>query len=48
MNDFERMLNSQLYIVRGETEHLIPAVPEFIRSVDAENGIVTVHLIEGM
>ena len=38
----------RVYIVRGETEHLIPAVPEFIRSVDTENGIVTVHLIEGM
>ena len=37
-----------VYVVRGETEHLIPAVPEFIRSVDTENGIVTVHLIEGM
>lgn len=38
----------RVYIVRGETEHLIPAVPEFIRSVDTENGIVIVHLIEGM
>lgn len=39
---------SNIYVVAGETEHLIPAVPEFIISTDAENGIITVHLIEGM
>lgn len=39
---------SRIYVVQGEREHLIPAVPEFILSTDAENGIVTVHLIEGM
>ena len=39
---------SNIYVVQGETEHLIPAVPEFIRSIDAEAGVVTVHLIEGM
>ena len=37
-----------VYIVRGETEHMIPAVPEFIRNVVVEHGVVTVHLIEGM
>ena len=37
-----------IYVVQGETEHLIPAVPEFIRSIDAEAGVVTVRLIEGM
>jgi len=39
---------SLIYLVRGETEHLIPAVPEFILKTDAENGVITVHLIEGM
>ncbi|MGM9585998.1 MAG: ribosome maturation factor RimM [Candidatus Limivicinus sp.] len=39
---------SNVYVVKGEREHLIPAVPEFIMSTDAENGIITVHLIEGM
>ena len=37
-----------IYVVTGEREHLIPAVPEFIRHTDADAGIVTVHLIEGM
>ena len=39
---------SHVYVVRGETEHLIPAVPEFVKKTDAEAGVVTVHLIEGM
>ncbi|MGI5976150.1 MAG: ribosome maturation factor RimM [Candidatus Limivicinus sp.] len=39
---------SPVYVVRGGEEHLIPAVPEFILSTDIENGIVRVHLIEGM
>lgn len=39
---------SNIYIVKGEEEHLIPAVPEFILSTDAENGVIKVHLIEGM
>ena len=39
---------SRIYVVKGETEHLIPAVPEFIMSTDAEAGIITVRLIEGM
>ena len=37
-----------MYEVKGETEHLIPAVPEFVRKVDVEAGVITVHLIEGM
>jgi len=40
--------SSNIYVVRGETEHLIPAVPEFIMSTDAEAGIINVRLIEGM
>jgi len=39
---------SRIYVVRGESEHLIPAVPEFIKKTDPEAGLVTVHLIEGM
>ena len=39
---------SRVYVVQGESEHLIPAVPEFILSADAENAIVKVHMIEGL
>lgn len=39
----------RVYVVRSAgREHLIPAVPEFILNTDAENGVVTVRLIEGM
>lgn len=38
----------RVYVVKGEQEHLIPAVPEFILNTDVENGVITVHLIEGM
>ncbi len=37
-----------VYVVRGEREHMIPAVPEFVLKTDVENGVVTVRLIEGM
>lgn len=37
-----------VYVVRGEREYLIPAVPEFILFSDPENGLVKVHLLEGM
>ena len=40
--------SQRVYVVKGETEHLIPAVPAFIRNTDAENGVITVRLIEGM
>ena len=39
---------SNIYVVQGEQEHLIPAVPEFILSVDPEADVIRVHLIEGM
>lgn len=39
---------SQIYVVKGETEHLIPAVDEFILKVDADKGEIKVKLIEGM
>lgn len=39
---------SMLYVVKGESEHLIPAVREFILNIDAEKEQIRVHLIEGM
>ena len=36
------------YVVQGEREHIIPAVPEFILETDLENRVIRVHLIEGM
>jgi len=39
---------SRIFVVAGETERLIPDVPEFVKKVDVEGGRITVHLIEGM
>lgn len=38
----------QVYVVGGEREILIPAVPEFILETNIEGGYVKVRLIEGM
>ncbi len=39
---------SMIYVVRGDRERLRPAVPEFILKTDADAGLITVRLIEGM
>ena len=41
---------SDIYVVidKSGNERLIPAVPEFIRSVDPAEGVITVALIPGM
>lgn len=38
----------QVYVVQGEREILIPAVPEFILETNIPGGYIRVHLIEGM
>ena len=37
-----------IYVVKGESEHLIPAVPEFILAADVKEKKLTVRLIDGM
>jgi 16S rRNA processing protein RimM len=38
-----------VYLVRGEErEYLIPAVPEFIRQIDSETGIMIIHVVDGL
>lgn len=38
----------QVYVVRGDREILIPAVPEFILETNIADGYLKVRLIEGM
>ena len=38
----------QVYVVEGEREIMIPAVPEFILETNIESGYIKVRLIEGM
>lgn len=48
LSDIMETPASQIYVVKGESEHLIPAVDEFIISVNADKGEIKVKLIEGM
>lgn len=48
LTDVMDLPRGQVYEVKGEQEHLIPAVPEFVLNVDADAGEVVVRLIEGM
>ena len=40
--------HQQVYVVRGEREILIPAVPAFILETNIDGGYIKVRLIEGM
>lgn len=40
--------SASVYVVKGEREILIPDVPAFILDKNADEGIITVRLIEGM
>ena len=48
LTDVLELPASNVYVVMGEREILIPAVPEFIIKTDVNVGIITVRLIEGM
>ena len=48
LEDVLDLPGNRVYVVRGETEHLIPAVPEFILKTDPVHDVVTVRLIDGM
>lgn len=48
LTDVMDLPGGQVYQIQGKTEHLIPAVPEFILNVDVDGGVITVRLIEGM
>ena len=39
---------NKIYIVKGEYEYMIPAVKEFVLSVDVPNDRIQVRIIEGM
>ena len=40
--------HQQVYVVSGDREILIPAVPEFVLETNVEGGYIKVRLIEGM
>ena len=40
--------SNDVYVVRGDREILVPAVPDYVREVNIEAGYVKLRLIEGM
>jgi 16S rRNA processing protein RimM len=46
--DFLELPGGRVFVVRGEKEHLIPDVPEFVKKVDVEAGVINVAMIDGM
>jgi len=40
--------SNNVYVIKGEREIMVPAVPDFIDSIDLNAGIIRVRLIEGM
>lgn len=38
---------SDVYVIHGEKKYMIPAVKEFVKEINVEEGYVRVHLIEG-
>lgn len=37
-----------IFVVSGKSEHMIPAIPEFIMSTDFEMSVITINMIEGL
>ena len=48
IRDVLTMPSSDVYVVEGEHQYMIPAVREFVQEIDVTQSFVRVHLIEGM
>lgn len=48
LEDVLEMPSGNIYVVRGQREILIPAVPQFILKTDVAEKVITVRLIDGM
>ena len=48
IKDVLTMPASDVYVIHGEKDYMIPAVKEFVKEICVEEGFVRVHLIEGM
>ncbi len=47
IKDVLTMPASDVYVIHGEKHYMIPAVKEFVKEINVEEGYVLVHLIEG-
>lgn len=48
VTDVLTLPSSDVYVIKGPREILVPAVPEFVSEVNTERGFITLRLIEGM
>ena len=48
LTDVLTMPGNDVYVVKGEHEYMIPAVQEYVEPLKADEGVIHVHLIEGM
>lgn len=48
LTDVMDMPAGNIYVVTGDREIMIPAVPEFILNTDVKAGVIVVRLIDGM
>lgn len=48
LTDVLTMPGNDVYVVKGEHEYMIPAVKEYVEPLDPDDGMIKVHLIEGM
>ena len=48
IKDVLSMPKNDVYVVQGKHEYMIPAVKEYVKKIDVENGRMDVVLIEGM
>lgn len=48
IKDVLTMPSSDVYVIEGEHNYMIPSVKEFVKEINVDDGFVRVHLIEGM
>ena len=39
---------NNVYVINGEREILVPAIPNFIKEINVDGGYITINLIEGL
>ena len=48
ISDVMSLPSNNVYVIKGSREIMVPAVDEFIKQIDIENGSIIIKLIEGM
>jgi len=48
IREFLTLPSNGVYVIKGEREIMIPAVPQFVREINVEGGFVRFHMMEGL